>query len=230
MNTDNMLRFALICGSASTALAQLGTGTVTWEANDGSGWTSNRLETTAPSVEVRMKAAWSADVDFGFGLAGIQFDAVVTSPTEASDTVTDARRLPRFDQGSFQILTASRFGNQTKIDDSRDTFPPGLGTRGIFPGQLAPNFGWNDRSNPALVFSFRLTFDTTPGTRTINSLYVPPTNGDSVSRYMRIYTNGNGAQNFPNTTTLPLDIIFIPAPGPAALAAASALLLTRRRR
>jgi hypothetical protein len=218
----------ILAASTSVALAQLGNATITWEADDGRGWTNTRLETTSPSVQVRMRVAWEAVA--GFMFAGVQFDTVISGPAVAADVVTDPRRPGFFGSGSSQTLVGTRFGDTIKIDDVRDTLPAGLGPRGVFPGQF-PDFlgGPYDRSNPAAVFTFRLDFDNIPGTRTVNSLYLATGGGDTISRYLRIYTSGGGAQNTPNTTTLPLDIIFIPTPGTTACAAAT-LLLTRRRR
>lgn len=232
MNRD--LTIALILASgASTALAQFGTATITWEADDGRGWTSTRLETTAPSVQVRMRVAWGAASEVGYMVAGVQFDALIQSPRGALDSVANPLRPGWFAGGSAQTIVATRFGDALKIDDSRDTLPPGVGSRGVFPGQLVEAFGGPyDRSNPATVFTFRLDLDTIPGTRTINSLYVAPFNGDTISRYLRLYTSPSGAQNRPNTTTLPLEIVFIPAPSAAMFASliSFAICGTRRRR
>jgi hypothetical protein len=222
----------ILAASTSTALAQLGTGLVTWEANDGSGWTSGRLETTAPSVEVRVKAAWFP-AQQAAGFAGMQFDTLVISPVGSSDAVDEPRRLRRFATATSQTIVASRFSNTIKIDDSRDTLPPGIGARGVFPGQLVPPF-WDDfssdRSNPALLFTFRLIFDTTPGVRTIDSLYLAPAGGDTISRYMRLYTGQGGFQITPNTSTQPLEIVYIPAPGTALFAALTSIPICSRRR
>jgi hypothetical protein len=210
--------------------AQLGTATITWEANDGSGWTSGVLETTEPSVEVRMKVEWEPSPEVGIAFAANQFDAIITSPTGTIDTVADPQRLGAFRNASAQTLVASRFGDRIKIDDSRDTLPPGSGTRGVFPGQLLGPFGELDLSIPALVFSFRLTFDAIPGSRRVNSLYIAPSGGDTISRYMRLFTSRSGTQNIPTTTTLPLEIVYLPSPAGSTIAVAGALLLTRRRR
>lgn len=236
MNRHTMIATVLASGCASAALAQLGNATITWEADDGRGWTSTRLETTAPSVQVRMRVEWDQRPTTGNAFAGLQFDAVTTGPADALDNVSNARRLYPFDRASAQTLSVMRFGSSLKIDDSRDTLPPGTGPRGIFPGQLAPGFGDTNftTSNPVSVFAFSLQFDATPGTRRINSLYIAPSGGDTVSRYLRLYLpNTGGAQNTPSTITLPLDIVYIPAPSGTLLAltaGAMALRPNRRRR
>jgi hypothetical protein len=219
-----------VAGLAFTAHAQTYLGALTWEADDGTGWTAGRLVTGADSVRVRLLAAWDPP-NPAYAFAGCQFDAVVT--TAHADIVSDAARPFFMSRGSTQTLAITRFGNDIKIDDRRDTMPPGLGTRGVFPGQLVEQFaGWPPptHENPVSLFEFTLTFDGVAGSRFINSLYIAPSGGNTTDHVMRIYTTTAGAQMNPSTTTFPLEIVIVPAPGGIALALVAAAGLARRRR
>lgn len=221
--------FALAC-AAPSADAQTYLGSLTWEANDGTGWQAGRMETTAASVRVRFRAAWDPpNPDYYF--AGCQFDAVVTTSDSHTDVVSDAARATSTRWASVQTLAVSRFGNTIKVDDVRDTMPPGQGTRGVFPGQLVEAFDPQDHSNPINLFEFTLTFDGVAGTRHVNSLYVAPTGGNTTDHVMRIYTTFTGQSMNPSTTTFPLEIVYVPGPGMLGMAGVGAgFVLNRRRR
>jgi hypothetical protein len=206
--------------------------TLTWEANDGHGWVSGRLVTSEPAVEVRLRAAWEGGAQIGYAFAGCQFDMTLSSDATEGDWVSDFGRLYPFYYSSAQTLDATRFGNTIKIDDRRDTMPPGQGTRGIFPGQLVEQFGdiHFTRANPVYLFGATIHFDGVPGERRVDSRYVAPSGGNSLDRVMRIYTSSVGGQNTPSTTTFWMDIEYVPAPGAAAVLGAAGILVVMRRR
>lgn len=219
---------------AGVALAQPGTGHVWYEASadEGLTWQKDYLLVAASqtSVLVRIRAAWSGDAGM-YAFAGMQYD--VTISDAGSDVATDLTRPYPFGTIQAATLVATRFGSTIKIDDHRDTFAPGVGTRGIFSGQLIQMHLGADFStaNPATVFQFRLNLgDQT--IRTLTSLYRPPTGGDTISRFMRVYTSPMGSQNTPVSTTSGMIIDnYTPAPGAAlaiALAAGGACLRRRR--
>jgi hypothetical protein len=225
----NVAAALAVLGSACSAWAQIGLGTLTWEVNDGSGWTSGHLVTSEPAVMVRLVAAWTSNA--GYAFSGTQFDALVTSDSTDADLASQFERVFPFNRGLTQTLIATRFGNTLKIDDARDSSPPGQGPRGIFPGQLVEGFGDPfTTANPVAIFQFRLTFDDAPGPRVVSSRHVAPSGGNTVDRVMRLYTTSTGASNLPSTTSFPLEIVYVPGPGASTLTLVAAGGLARRRR
>lgn len=230
-----MMVLVAVAGLASGATAQLGTGLIEWQvsADGGAAWASGLTEVPPEqgSVLVRARASWSIDGGM-YAFAGSQFDVVVKGAAPG-DEVTNARRSWPFTSGSIQTIVVQRFGDVLKVDDARDTLPPGEGPRGVFPGQLVPQFGTNfTTANPATIFEFTLQLDGSEGDRDLWSLYIAPPGGNTIDRVMRIYTSASGAQNTPSTTTRGVTIRVIPAPwaGTALLAAWGAMAPRRRSR
>jgi MYXO-CTERM domain-containing protein len=229
--------FALIAvaGLAAIANAQpIGTGNISYEvsADNGTTWQTGTIEVlpTQASVLFRARATWSADGGM-YAFAGAQFDAVVSN-AGAGDSAANATRPGTTGTGSAQTLVASRFGNQIKIDDSRDTAAPGQGARGVFPGQLVQNFTTSfSTANPLVIFQFQLNLDGTEGTRSVSNLYVPPSGGNSTDRFMRVYTSAGGAQNNPLSSSTGAAVnVLIPTPGALALMGMGLVGVGRRRR
>lgn len=222
----------IVASASATCFGQLGTGEIWYEASadNGNSWYRNYLGIgpETPSVLVRVVASWSRDAGM-YAFAGAQFDVRITEA--AADSVTEMQRTWPFYVGSTQTLVATHFGSTIKIDDARDTLGPGAGTRGVFPGQLVEQFAWTNFSsaNPATIFQFRLNFgDAT--VRDLSSLYIAPSGGDSVSRYMRVYTSSSGGQNTPTTITHGMTIDNLtPAPGGGAILAIVGLAAAGRR-
>lgn len=185
---------------------------------------------TQAFVLLRARASWSSDGNM-FMFAGAQFDAVVFGAGDGDYVANPIRPFP-LTAGSNQTLAVTRFGNQIKVDDIRDTLPPGEGTRGVFPGQLVGGFGdHNNPDNPITVFVMTLALDGTPGDRDIRALFIAPTGWNSVDRFMRIYTSFTGAQNIPLSTNSGATVRVIPAPwSGAALLGACGAAASRRRR
>lgn len=228
-----LAELAIVLHAAATA--QVGTGQIWYEASDdgGSTWARDYLLTSQlqESVLVRIRATWSEHAGM-YAFAGTQFDISISNA--GSDTVENPRRPWPFHTGSAQTIVASYFGSTIKIDDSRDTLGPGMGTRGVFPGQLVQNFAGTNFSsaNPATIFEFELFFgDRT--IRTLRSFYVMPSGAPwPPPRVMRVYTSPAGAQNTPQTDTFGIIIDnYTPAPGGVLLGAlAGAMMSVRRRR
>lgn len=225
-------RFALIVGvAAGAAQAQVGTGTWTWEvsADGGESWASGLVVVPLEQEEIRVRAvaAWSTDAGT-WGFAGAFFDFVWETPGDG-DAVTFMRRIPPFNTFG-QTLAATRFGSIIKIDDSRDTLPPGVGDRGVGAGQLAPAFGNPDTSNPVALVEFRFALDGTPGDREISSLFIAPTGGNTIDRVYRVYTTREGMQNMPLVSIHNATVRVIPSPAAAPVLFAAGLLARRRPR
>lgn len=231
----SVFAFVAVAGLAAAANAQVGTANVAYEVSDDGGatWNGGLTETVASSVLVRIRASWSDDAGM-YAFAGAQFDVVVTGVggAGAGDTVSNAIRPGTTSGGSAQTIVATRFGNQIKIDDVRDTLGPGAGTRGVFPGQLVENFAGTNFSNanPITIFQFELNLDGSIGDRDMSSLYIAPSGGNTIDRVMRIYTSPAGAQNTPSTTTRGATVRVVPAPGALALLGLGGLAIARRRR
>lgn len=216
---------------AAPAMGQIGTGTLTLEASrDGITWTRGEFDLArnyAP-VRIRMLAEWSSNA--GYAFAGAQGDIAISNAGSA-DEVTEMIRPGTFASASAQTIVASRFDTTIKIDDSRDTHPPGAGFRGVFPGQVAENFAGTNftRGQPVSVFEFTFTPDASGGVRVFTYFPVLPSGGDP-QRYIRIFTSPIGAQNTPLATLNGLRIVDIPTPGSVGLAFAVCVLALRRQR
>lgn len=227
--------FALIAvaGLAAIANAQTGTGSVVYQVSTDGGatWAGGNVQVQPSQASVLFRAVASWDGFNAVGFAGTQFDSVISN-AGAGDAVANPTRPGTTSGGSAQTLVATRFGTQIKIDDSRDTAAPGAGARGVFPGQLAQQFAGTNFSsaNPLVIFQFQLNLDGTEGTRSVNNLYIAPSGGDTVSRYMRVYTSGTGAQNTPTSTTTGASVEVIPSPGALALLGMGLAAAGRRRR
>lgn len=225
----------LVIALHAAAAVQVGTGEIWYEASDdgGSTWVRDYLLTSQsrPSVLVRLRATWSEHAGM-YAFAGTQFDISISNA--GSDTVVNPRRPWPFHTGSAQAVVASYFGDTIKIDDSRDTLPPGSGTRGVFPGQLLQDFAGSNftTANPTTIFEFELHLgDQT--IRTLTSYYIlPPGHDPTNPRVMRVYTSPGGMQNTPVTITHGMIIDnYTPAPGGVLLGAlAGAVMSVRRRR
>lgn len=212
--------------AAPTAVvAQLGTASMSWQGNDGHGWSSGTLATSEPEIRIRLLADWSSDA--GYAFSQTRFDAVVLG--SFMDSATQMSRPWPFDEAA-QTLLASRFGEVLKIDDSRDTLEPGAGARGIQPLQLSEGWGRFDPSRPVSLFEFVLTFDGNPGSRTIDALYLPASGGNSTDRQIRIYTSYAGDLNNPLTTTIPLRIDYLPSPSALTVVGVGCTIFFRMRR
>lgn len=218
-------------GAASAALGQVGTGLFEWQvsADGGLTWNPGLTEVlpTQDFVLLRARASWSSDGGM-YMFAGAQFDAVVSTPGEGDFVANPLRPYPV--NSTNQTLVVTRFGNQIKVDDSRDTLPPGEGNRGVFPSQLVDAFGGPyNRDNPITIFLMTLVLDGTPGDRDIRALFVAPTGGNTVDRFMRIYTSELGAQNSPLSTHAGATVRVVPAPGALIFGVLAASSLRRRR-
>lgn len=188
---------AILLVVAGSASAQVGSGSLTWEASADGGGTWARdisVEPGARSVLVRCVAAWSDDGGM-YAFAGAQFDAIVGTQGPRQDTASGFVRISN-GVSSFQNIVATRFGEQLKIDDERDTLGPGMGNRGVFPGQLAQQWAGTNftTANPVPIFTFELHLDGTPGDRSIFMRFPWGPMGMPEAS-MRIYTTPVGGQN-----------------------------------
>lgn len=211
----------------------VGTASFVWElsADRGTTWTTGLLEVpqNQSRVDARVRVSWSADAGTWFNATG--FDAVWSGDAGAgpTDSLITAQKEPDF-EGAAQNLAATRFGTLLKIDDSRDTLPPGEGQRAILVGQVAPTLGGDNSDNPAQLLRFSFQLDGSLGTRTILALPIALTGGNSTDRFVRIFTTFNGAGNFPLVTQFPATLRVIPGPASLTSIVIVALPLARRRR
>lgn len=224
----------VIAGASSAVVAQttrVGTASFLWElsADDGATWRPGTLEVdqATASVMARVSVSWSGDA--GRWFAGVQYDAVWQSEGLGglNDSLTFVTRLPDF-ADTVQQLAVTRLGSTLKIDDVRDTLPPGQGSFSIISAQLDPGFGGAVDDNPARLLSFRVNLDGVPGNRTLRGLPRISAPGDTIDRYVRIYTGQ--AINLPQVTQFPATLRVIPVPGSIALFAIGFVPLARRRR
>lgn len=216
--------------SSSIANAQIGTGTFTWQLSldDGVTWQTGVVEApqTQQRVHVRAVAAWD-NFDTGWAYASTAFDATWTSagPGGLGDSAGEMMHIEPFTV-SFQTLRASRFGQVVKIDDSRDTQPPGMGANWVANGQYDSGFGQPFSSaNPVAVFRYSMTLDGSLGERTASAVFL---NRGAPGRFMTLFLRPGTGSNRPLTTQVSATLRVIPSPGTLALL--GALVFAPRRR
>ena len=232
-----LIALAALAGAAAVANAQdVGTGKFTWEVSldGGATWAGGvvDIDPSNQSVLVRARAMWDGTNGM-YAFAGAQFDALVTTANSNGDTAGNFVRPGTVSGSGAQTIVATRFGNVLKIDDVRDTLGPGLGTRGVFPGQLVENFAGTNFStaNPITLFQYELFIDhTDESDRLLSEAFIAPTGGNTVDRVMRIYTSPTGGQNTPVTTRNNAVLRYIPTPATLALLGLGGLMVGRRRR
>ena len=116
--------------------------------------------------------------DAGYAFAGARFDAVVAAGSGGlADSASGFLRPFPLAHIVPQAIVASRFGAVLKLDDSRDTLPPGDGTRGVSPSQGKEIMGdprFFTTANPISVFEFTLELDGSTGTRSLSEFFLPP--------------------------------------------------------
>ncbi|MDX2147463.1 MAG: hypothetical protein SFZ23_08055 [Planctomycetota bacterium] len=225
--------FIVFNAVASPALAQIGTASLTWQASldGGETWSSNEIQTlTGTSIRVRALASWSPDA--GYSFASSRFDAFVRGLFGAGsqDTVTEwSIPAPLL---TVQTVVSARFGDTIKIDDARDSNPPGRGNYSLSPLQQFEQSGVpHTRANPVAVFQYTLNLDQSAGVREVSSAWFRPPVGAVVP--IRLWRGPAGAdlQNVPATTLVPLRInVVVPAPAPTIVVATGMACMLRRRR
>lgn len=230
-------RYGVLMAGAFTAAArgQIGTGLLQWQvsADDGATWSAGLLEAplSQSSVKVRAMASWTADAGYVFAM--VRMDIVWHSEGAGGllDELADLQYNPRL-QGTVYPIGATRFGPSVKIDDLRDTLPPGEGPRGVNIGQVPEGMGIVDRSNPIELFRYSVLLDGTPGDRRMTSYFIAPFGsvGNTVDRFMLIYVNYQGATNIPLSTLETATLRVVPTPGALAGFGLFPLLAARRRR
>ena len=225
-----------LAACAAMAHAQIGAADFRWQASldGGATWHGDWLDVPEGTASVRVRAlvSWVPEPGVGYAFAGCRFDAVVEAAGGGpADTASDFLRPPPLHLAFTQTITAVRFGSVLKIDDARDTLPPGEGTRGVVPAQLIeiPGDTPYNTANPISIFEFVLWFDGTPGRRELGEHFIAPGGGNSTDRVLSIYTSPTGATNIPLTTRHALAINVLPAPG-AALPLPAGVLAQRSKR
>lgn len=188
---------------AHTALAREGPPVWRWQvsADAGTTWRDGVVEVAfdQQSVRVRALVGWTRSPSGAYAFAGSMFDVAVQGPPGNADLIalSDAPGQGRMGLGwSYaQTLVASRLGDMLKIDDSRDSLPPGWGTRGVLPGQLVEMYAGTNftHANPAVIFEYTLLLDGSPGARLIGDEFIP--RPECIRRYFNAYTSPDGRQH-----------------------------------
>lgn len=226
MNTHAFLGMVVGLGFASDSIAQ-NTAVLWWEVNDGNGWQSGDITTSNTALSVRRMASWSAPSGSIFG--GTLFDAIVTTVNGTADSVSNMRITSEFNY--TQGLSAFRFGNVIKIDQTLDSEAPGVGSRWINPynepTQADPN-----RNNPVELMRFSIDFTLgLYGVRTVSEVHgLLPTNGaNTTDRVLWLFLDQT-TLDLPVTTRLDARINYIPSPGSLAMLSGLVGIAARRRR
>lgn len=193
----------LALGLGAFGQMRVGTATFTWQGSTdgGASWEEGSVS-AAPNSSVLMRSvvAWSAVPHTGHAFGTVRFDVAVSDSGEG-DAVGGMGYGP-YGTGVPSTVAATRFGSTIKIDDVRDTLPPGLGGRTVQPSQLTPQIEYPiDLRNPAPVFYFRVDVDGTEGTRTVSAIFAPPVpGGNDIDRFVFLYYDVGGANNLPLST------------------------------
>lgn len=225
----------LAAGVACGQPSMFGTAEFWWEGSldGGATWARDVMEVSDPgaSLLVRARAEWEPRWPERYHFFGaVSFDVAVTDAGDG-DELTQFIKAPLLGH-PVQTLVATRFGNLIKIDDVRDTLPPGEGSRHIIILQLAEE-PWNkhfSRDNPLELFRFTMALDGTLGERTVTQVFRHWEVPDHERRFLITYLHPAGGNNYPDSAAHSLRINVVPAPGAAGLAVAGAVLALRRRR
>ena len=222
-----------IAAFVAGGFGRVGAADFRWQASldGGASWHGDWLDVPEATLSVRVRALVSWSADAGYAFANTRFDvAVVALGGGHADGASSFLRPHPFGQGTIQTIAAMRFGDVLKIDDSRDTSPPGEGGRWIVPSQFYE--GWIDdfsRAHPAAIFELTLTLDGPAGARLVTQNFggaLP--DGNTTDRVLRIYTSRQGDSNIPITTAYAVTINVTPAP--ASLGLLLPILALHRRR
>lgn len=218
--------------SMSPAVAQTSFSLVSWEVslNGGQTWQGGAVEVADPFARLRVRAMVDWFHPGSYAFAHLAMDVTITAAPEfgAADAVLDPSRIAPFDSARNQTHVATRFGHVIKIDEVRDTLPPGVGPRWVVCSQLPENFSENfSTERPAPIFKFALQLDGTVGTRIVDHVYGRmPGEGESGPL---VYLTPDGQMDMPRSILRgPLNLVVVPAPG--ALGVLLPLLLAAHRR
>ena len=225
-------RTALTCCvlslSAGLAFAQPFSATLAFEASTDGGttWRGGLVEVAPDPVTlmVRVRADWTPEAGYAFRTTA--FDVAIYECGEGDIASSFTRPIPF--NAINQTIGASRFGTTIKIDDVRDTFPPGVWVYYIFTGQVAQDFNPEfNGDRPVSIFEFEVHLDGTAGDRTVDALVQRNNFNVPVSW---VYTTPRGDAVSMPTVVSPLTVRVVPGPGAAAFAMGLLVLARRRRR
>lgn len=216
--------------------AQLLAAQLDWQtsADDGATWLggNRHVPSSQSSVLVRLHAAWNALPLHYF--AATQFDGLIRTPgRETADQVdmyNTGIAIPWTGTFNTAGFATTRFGDTLKIDDSRDTQEPGVGSRRIMVYQIPPSFPeFPHPENPAILFTYRLALDGTPGDRLISGLFRVLVQGQPDHLSGLYISPFPGNTTFVPTTINDASVTVVPSPA-ACVVLAAAIALRRRRR
>ncbi len=204
-----------------------------WQASADSGvtWHDDALDVPQgqASVLVRARVSWSPAPEFS-AFSGVAFDGVIND-AGPSDGVGSIRRMQLGVLSTSAQLGTLRFGSTIKIDDLADMQPPGAGTGWVGCGNgLGVGITFS-LDHPVTVFDFVLNLDGTPGTRTVTEVLRPlPGSANPIAIYAD-WRQLPGPPDIlrPPTTSYPIAITVLPAPGAIALLALGGVVAARRR-
>lgn len=234
MQSRKLIYVLSLALTAKCAFAQSGTGLFQWQvsADNGATWQSGNLQVSEsqPSVRVRANVSWNAP-GIAFAIAGLDVVVEGLEGAGSADSITNILRPPTFLDGTpTNRVSVQRFGNLLKIDDSRDTSPPGTGPSTLWLIQTFNEISLN-RDNPITILEYTLILDGSLGTRRLSEIFFTTTNGyrDNINRLFDVYTS-RFTYNMPTSTRLGASVTVIPAPGASFFAAFGTVMIAARRR
>ena len=205
---------------------------VSWQVSQDEGhtWHGGTVEIADPFAHVRIRAIGDWYYPGAYAFASVSMDITITCADMSgeNDSVTNAAPLAPFDAFQAQTYVATRFGHVMKIDEIRDTLPPGMGPRWVRCYQLPQNSNPNfSTAQPAPIFEFALQLDGTAGTRVVDHVN-PRLPGEGEVGPLLYTTPEGGLATPPTILRGPLNLVVIPAP--ATLTLLLPLLALHRRR
>jgi hypothetical protein len=224
----SILAFSVSCRIGQAQI----TATFEWlsSADGGSTWQRDLVvQDTQQSVLVRARVAWTPVSDVYFAYAA--FDVTVRAVGGGhSDTVSELGSQPSFwNYLGWTGFSSTRFGDTLKIDEARDTAPPGQGERWIGPFQTNPTGPpLMHAENPVEFFQFRLNLDGSLGLREVSSVFLNPMSRPNqfIGLYQPPYTQSD---IWVPSTLIPGTVTVIPSPGVTGILLGVGTLLVRRR-
>lgn len=225
-----------LVGACYTTLAQPTSIQLDWQvsADNGATWLGGDIQVPEhqSSVLVRLRAEWE-NHDPGVYFASTRFDAMLRTPERESADAIDMFHVASDFRWTALInpngLASTRFGDTLKVDDIRDTSPPGMGSRWVTAFQYDPMIGILHPENPTIVFSYRLVLDGAPGARLVSGVFLPYTNTPPnylAALYMNPFL---GMTTAVPTIIRDASVTVVPAPGAVLFVVAAMGVLMRRR-
>ncbi len=209
-----------------SAYAQPQTAALFWEfsSDNGATWTAHALD-VAPHTTLlaRVMVAWERPDPFSY-FGGATFDAFVARDGAHgdSDMITNVLTRWRVEIGLYSRETVQVFDlpSVLKIDDFRDTQPPGQGPQWLSVSQ-SPNFD-HSFADPISVLQFDYHIDSSAGVRRFDAAFF--------SGNIQLWFPGTHGEVWAPVLSQSGTVVVVPIPSISVVVAAAATVAIARRR